>query len=193
MATYTDGRTPLTPADFITRLKTEDPTYANPVVTPDFYTAFKSVMAELAHDSTNEYFRTVSQATSPTAMPTATIAGANGNVYEIPFPADARNGGIEFLTVSWGTTPQVVPIDKTTEAEESAWSMSSANTDTVYWRQGNRFIRAYVPSAYSSSTPKYSTDHWRIPAYPTTSSDVFDYPAEEAETLYQTWKNRVVR
>ena len=186
--TISNGQTPFLVSDFITRTTTADSNYLKAGI--DFFSAAKIAFPIYAKSYAGDYYFVGHGTGDPTALPAASSTTSSGAIYELTLPTDCIDDGVEVVEFQNATNilAQALTIH---QENETLWDTTL--TTTAYWRHVGRKIRAYVPTAYGSSTPKYNTGYKRYPAIPTTSSDPIDAPAEDIQALFTSWKNAIIK
>lgn len=187
---FSDGRTSLLVSDFIDRLKAEDSAYFKSGT--DFITPLQMVLPVYAASYSGSYYRTKSQTSAPTSFSTEQKATDYGNFYEEPIPADCQDDGVEALHVFYDTTNAVSPENIEKNTDEQAWDIA---TNKVYWRQSGRYLRVFIPYQIASSgSLAYTIPSFkRLPSYPQAEGDYIDAPAEDIETLFNSYKASVIK
>jgi hypothetical protein len=184
------GRTTLRMTDFIDKVKAEDTKYANE--TTDFFTPIEIALPAYAASFTGSFYRSK---TAPAAVPTPTLIATAYKQYDIDLPVDCLNGGVQHLQLSYGSSPDTAVGDTLFELEEdeTLWD-STSNPTAVYARHVGRVLRVKIPLTYSSAvTVQYALSYTRYPEIPLAASDHIDAPAEDINSLYSSWKSRIVR
>jgi hypothetical protein len=187
---FTDGKTSLLVSDFIDRLKAEDSAYFK--TGTDFITPFQIVLPSYAADYSGSYYRKKSQTSAPTSFSTEQKATSYGNFYEEPVPADCQDNGVESLHIFYDTNSVVAPENTVNSEDEQAWNLTE---NKVYWRQSGRYLRVFIPYQIASSgSLAYTIGSFkRLPTYPQSESDYIDAPAEDVETLFNSYKASVIK
>lgn len=192
----TGGQTPLLVSDFSTRLQNEDSDYRKSGV--DFLTPFKTVLPAYAASYANNYYKVASQTSAPTTFSAPQANGVLGAIFEENLPADCIDDGLLALEIWRGTTPSTLLNESLVvkKDDESAWDMSTSTH--IYWRNAGRKFRVFIGASYTGSSGstvdyKWAASYKRFPTYPAVTGDAIDAPAEDVETLYQSWKSSVVK
>lgn len=187
----TNGQTLLLMSDFIAMAKSTSHDMAKQIIVSgiptdvvDFYTPAKIVFPKYVDAYTKTYFDVASNTSSPIAFNAAVQSCSFGKIYEESVPSDCLNDGILNLEVTFGAAGEANNTAIVKNVDEGIWDLDDGN---VKWRMAGRKFRAFLPTAISSSTPKWTAPYKRYGTVPTSASDPIDAPAEDVDTLFTDW------